>query len=147
MKIEIQNLTTLRVSERFVKKIIHTILRLEGERDNISIGIAFLSRKKMQALGNFYKKNHPSDVLAFARGKDFLVPREFGKYLGEVAVCPSCVREQAARSKIAFNWALAHALIHGALHLLGWEHEGSRKALEKMHAREEEIWQAILSQA
>jgi len=109
-------------------------------KGTISVGIALVGRARIRELNNKYnKKNAATDVLSFGSDRQFIVPRGMGEYLGEIIVCPAVVKEQSVKSHTIFAKEFAHVIIHGILHLLGWEHEKSEKKAKEMHAKEEEI--------
>lgn len=144
--ISIQNLTTssMPFDEDFVRKIIHKALQHEGIDDILSIDIAFVGSGRMKALNRKYnKKNRVTDVLSFSSDKKFVTPKEEGRYGGEIVLCLSAIKKQAKRAGVSLEKELAHALIHGTLHLVGYEHESSAKAGVRMHAREEKIMRAL----
>lgn len=144
--ISIQNLTTssMPLDEEFIRKVIHSTLQHEGVDDILSIDIAFVGSGTMKALNRKYnKKNRVTDVLSFSSDKKFVTPKEGGRYGGEVVLCLSAIKKQAKRAGVSLEKELAHALIHGTLHLLGYEHESSAEAGAKMHAREEKIMRAL----
>jgi len=138
--VDIRNLTTSSPDKKFVEKIAKETLRYMEIKGTISVGIAFVGRAKIQELNNKYKnKNTATDVLSFGSDRQFIVPGGMGEYLGEIVVCPAVVKERSVKSRTLFSQEFAHVIIHGILHLLGWEHEGSEKKTEKMHAKEKEI--------
>ena len=129
--IEIRNLTTSDIDEYFVRRVIGAALAREGSDDKIVIEVAFVGSERIKKLNKKYRhKNKATDVLSFG-GE--------GKYVGEIVVCVSEVKKQSKRNKTTYLKELAHVLIHGTLHLLGYEHENSAKKLEEMHSWEEEI--------
>ena len=86
----------------------------------------------------------PTDVLAFPI-EDF-VPGEVPAttaggpplLVGDVVICPVVVRRQAAESAVAFDDEMALMVVHGILHLLGYDHEVAADA-ERMEQREREL--------
>ena len=113
-------------------------------KGTISVGIAFVGRARIKELNNKYRnKNTATDVLSFGSDEQFVVPKDTGEYLGEIVVCPAVVKEQSEKSHTIFAQEFAHVIIHGILHLLGWEHEKSEKKAKEMHAKEEEIMKAL----
>lgn len=145
MHVEIQNLRKSRLDEDFVRKIIHTTLQTEGISGTISLGVVFLGRARMKKLHRKYGgENKATDILTFASAKEFVLPPGSQTYLGEIAVCIEEIRKTASRIKKPFLREFAHVLVHGTLHLLGYEHEGNAKAAERMHAKEEQIISEVL---
>ena len=75
----------------------------------------------------FLKRDHPTDVLAFPLG-------DGGEGIwGEVYVSEDRAREQAARYGVSFREELARLVVHGVLHLMGYDDkdEGSRKVMRE----------------
>jgi probable rRNA maturation factor len=82
-------------------------------------------------------KRGPTNVLAFPceplpSGADELLP------LGDLVICASVVESEARAQGKALEAHWAHMVIHGILHLIGFDHEAGAEA-EKMEAREREL--------
>jgi probable rRNA maturation factor len=83
-------------------------------------------------------KDKPTNVLSFpapdesSRGK----PRDFRPPLGDLVICAEVVRREAGRDgkKIEAHWA--HMIVHGVLHLVGYDHERGERDRMKMERRE-----------
>lgn len=80
-------------------------------------------------------KATPTNVLAFALPLDDAVD---GGYLGDVVVCAPVVAREAAGAGIAAEARWAHMVVHGVLHLCGYDHVGEREA-RRMEARESDL--------
>ncbi|TAK61587.1 MAG: rRNA maturation RNase YbeY [Dehalococcoidia bacterium] len=67
----------------------------------------------------------PTDVLSFAQGEGepFAQPEGAARHLGDVAISVDTARRQAGEYGVALQDELAHLLVHGILHLLGYDHE------------------------
>lgn len=122
--IEIRNLTRTAVGKSFLKKNIKKILNSEGVKGEIELSIVLAGRFLMKGLNKKYRgENDVTDVLSFAS------PRRFSDKindLGELVICLERVRKNAEKSRISFKKELANCLIHGLLHLLGYDHEKKR---------------------
>lgn len=128
--IEVNNLTTSQVDENFVKRIVEGVLRGEKKEGNISV--AFIGEGRMRKLNKKYrKKNKVTDVLTFGEG------------LGEIVICLREVKKNAKKFNSSFQEELAQVLIHGVLHLLGYNHQKSKEGEEKMRKKEEYYLQKI----
>ena len=79
--------------------------------------------------GAFRDKPVPTNVLSFATDADGL-PSEIAAPLGDIAICAAVVtREAAAQHKTPeHHWA--HLVVHGVLHLLGYDHSSVGEARE-----------------
>jgi probable rRNA maturation factor len=122
ISVELENRSGVDVDEEAVVELCRATLAAEGF-DHVDLGVAFVGLDESRAL----KREHlgidePTDVLSFPiDGRDSLadgVPRQ----LGDVVVCPQVTGE-------AWRWPL----VHGLLHLLGYEHG------DEMTRREEEL--------
>ena len=99
--------------------------------------IALLNRKHMGKAG-------PTDVLSFPieDAAPGVPPRRAVDgppvEIGDVVIAPSVVRSNARRDAVAFEDELALIVVHGMLHLLGWDHVAEADAVA-MERREEEL--------
>jgi probable rRNA maturation factor len=124
--IEINNLTKIPVDPKFLKEIGQKILKKEG-KDNKDLSIVLVGRKKIRELNRSYRKeDRATDVLSF----------EYNT-LGEIVFCPEMIRKNAEKFNSTFKKELARVLIHGILHLLGYNHERSVAEAKKMNKKEE----------
>ena len=101
-----------------VKKISRDVLCRE-KRKTAGLAIVFLNAREIKKLNLKYRrKNCPTDVLSFGSKEQ--------DYLGEVIICPEEVRKNVRKNKVVFKEEMARVLIHGILHLLGYDHQKSR---------------------
>ncbi len=134
--IEINNLTTNPVDEVFLKKIALKVLE-EEKKEQQELSIAFVGQGRMRKLNKRYRaKNRVTDVLSFSGqkiGKDkFIIPPKQTQGLGEVVICLREVKKNARKLNSSFEKELTVCLIHGILHLLGYEHEKDIEQAKKM---------------
>ena len=80
----------------------------------------------------FRGKNKPTDVLSFAATDE--------DSMGDLVLCPAVIEEQAPRFQHTYQQELGFMVIHGILHLLGWDHERSRAEEKRMFSLQEEIF-------
>ncbi|MFT7288167.1 MAG: putative rRNA maturation factor [Halieaceae bacterium] len=95
-------------------------LSAAGRRGDSEISLRIVDRDEMQALNARYRgKDAPTNVLSFPAD----LPEQLQlPLLGDVVICAPIVREEAilqGKSEAA-HWA--HMLVHGTLHLLGFDH-------------------------
>jgi probable rRNA maturation factor len=133
--IEINNLTANPIGENFLKKIAEKVLKGEN-RKGIDLSIALVGEKRMKGLNRKYrKKNRPTDILAF--GNKEVINLKLGvKEAAEIVICPAAVRKNSARFNSIFKKELARVLIHGILHLSGYDHERNARNAGKMNKKE-----------
>ena len=89
----------------------------------------------MRRLNRQYRnKDKPTDVLSFPLA-DALCPA----LLGDVVISVETAARQARRHKHALREEIQTLLVHGILHLLGYDHEASRNEAIRMHRKERAI--------
>lgn len=122
--VETANRSGVAVDERAAIELARTVLGAEGVGDG-ELGIAFVTPDEMRALKNEHLGiDEATDVLSFPLdGRDEL-PVGVPRALGDVVLCPQVVGDE---------WRAP--LVHGLLHLLGYDHGEEMSAREEVHAR------------
>ena len=93
----------------------------------------------MRRLNSEYRaSDKPTNVLSFPAGDIAGLPTDAAAPLGDLVVCASVVRDQAKAQGKALEDHWAHMIVHGTLHLLGFDHEDDDEAAD-MEGREIEI--------
>jgi probable rRNA maturation factor len=97
------------------------------------LALKLVSQPQMRALNRQFRgKDKPTNVLAFpAIGAQGAVPQP----LGDVVICPAVLRREAQEQGKTLQAHWAHLVVHGALHLAGFDHELERDA-QRMERRE-----------
>ena len=136
--INIQNLTKTQINKELVKRISKKVLKQEKKQGDISI--VFIGAKRMQDLNKRYRKeDRVTDVLCFSQNsilsKFFDLPKESFE-LGEIIVCLTKIKKNAQEFKSDFEKELKWVIIHGILHILGYNHEKSKKQAKRMREKE-----------
>jgi len=93
------------------------------------ISLRVVSANESRKLNRLWRgKDKPTNVLSFPVGDEDILGEEGAFQLGDLAICAQVVaREAKEQGKLpAAHWA--HMVIHGVLHLLGYDHETSRDA-------------------
>lgn len=144
--IEINNLTKTRIEEKRLKQAAEAALK-EIKKEKAEVSLALVGEKRMRALNKMYRgEDKPTDVLSFSqieRGKKFVKAPEKNIRLGEVVICLAVARKQAKRSKHSLLKELIILLIHGILHLAGYEHERSAREAKRMEKIQSKIMEII----
>jgi probable rRNA maturation factor len=97
------------------------------------------SEESQQLNGQYRDKDKPTNVLSFP----FEVPEGIElDLLGDLIICVPVVEQEASEQKKALSAHWAHMVIHGCLHLLGYDHIGDDEAAE-MEALETKIITAL----
>jgi probable rRNA maturation factor len=111
IRIELENRSGLPVDEGAAAALSRHVLAAEGIEDG-DLGIAFAAPDEMRALkAQHLGMDEPTDVLSFPLDGRDVLPEEVPRQLGDVVLCPQVVGE---------DWQAP--LIHGLLHLLGYDH-------------------------
>lgn len=135
MKIELINDHYQTIPEAFKKeeisKLVNLVLEKTGSEsfENKQINIKYASEEEIQFLNEkFYKKKGITNVLAFTNHLKF--PDEEANLIGEIALCIKQIEREARVYKKAIETRLKHMIVHGVLHLLGFDHEEKKDQLE-----------------
>ncbi len=92
------------------------------------VGVESLTLKQMQDVNRRYRrKDHPTDVLSFAASVH--TPKQAHEPLdmGDILLCAAYARTEASRRGISQEEELARLVIHGVLHLAGYDHATKRE--------------------
>ena len=125
----------------YIKKVIETALRYIDVDQDCEIGIACVDNDESHKLNLEYrKKDKPTNVLSFPSD----IPKEVLPLLdawpmGDLVICiPVVLQEAIDQSKTPIEH-FTHMLVHGVLHLMGYDHETSEADAEEMEALEIKI--------
>ena len=102
--------------------------------DFSEVSLAFIDDKKIQSLNNSYrKKDAPTNVLSFP-GTDL---DGFRPLLGDVVLAYETVTKEAMNRGIELKDHVIHLLVHGFLHLQGYDHQtdAEAKTMEALEIR------------
>jgi len=122
-----------------VKNWIVLAANAAGHSSDVEVSVRIVDADESRALNHEYRgKDKPTNVLSFPAGRIEGLPDDVPVQLGDIVVCASVVGEEAIEQgkAIADHWA--HMLVHGTLHLMGYDHETDAEAAE-MEALETQI--------
>lgn len=112
---------------------------LAGRTCGSEVTVRVVGQEEMQALNRDYRDaDKPTNVLSFPAGDLDGPPQDVARPLGDVVICARVVRDEAIQQGKAHSDHWAHMLVHGALHLLGYDHITESDAKE-MEALEREV--------
>lgn len=110
--------------------------------ETAEITVRIVDRDEMSSLNATYRhKKGPTNVLSFP----FSMPEDVlldVPILGDIVICAEVVNDEASKQNKQPEAHWAHMVIHGTLHLLGYDHETNSDA-EIMEKEEVEIMQAL----
>jgi len=105
------------------------------------LGILLVGDQRMRGFNRRYRgKDRTTDVLAFAMRE---APHSSAHLLGDVVIALPTAASQAKRGQRSLDEELTVLLVHGILHLCGYDHERSEKEARRMHRRERAILQSL----
>ena len=130
---------------RWLEGIARKVLEAQRAGDEVEVGLLIATQERVRELNREYlAEDAPTDVLAFSAREEaagqspFIHPPDGLLHLGEVIIAYPQAVIQAEEHRHPVKKELAVLIIHGLLHLLGFDHdeaEGERR----MKAREAEL--------
>jgi len=134
----------------WVKKIVQQVLKDEGVATPYEVSLVFTDSETVQQLNRDYRGvDEPTDVLAFCMlsqkevDDSFALPPDEITRLGEVIISYPQAIEEASEQGHSPERELALLIIHGILHLLGYDHEEPEEE-DEMRKREKELLEKCL---
>jgi probable rRNA maturation factor len=104
---------------------------LKFEKKVVEVTLAFVGTKTMQTLNHDFRgKNKPTNVLSFPQFTSAELKKHKADimYLGDVILHLPTLRSEALSLKKPINHHLIHLVVHGVLHLLGYDHMNNTDA-------------------
>lgn len=143
MNIEILNQTKDRIPKKFIQDWTKSVVKnLSAKKikskDNLEkdLIIVFVTSAKMKKLNSQFRgKNKHTDILSFE-------PIEESS-LGELVLCLPVLKKQAKDHELSLNHEIGYMLIHGILHLLGYDHETGERDAKVMFEIQDAIFDKL----
>jgi probable rRNA maturation factor len=135
------NQSRVRMPRKFIDSWVRASIKaLKSQHVHIplkpEITIVFMDAKPARALNlQFRQRDYATDVLSFV-GDGELV-------LGELLLCPQVMDRQAKDHELSFRQELGYMILHGILHLLGYDHEQNEKDAERMFAIQDKAFDQL----
>jgi len=146
MKIQIGNdQKSIKIDKRKIRSIVLKLLK-HLECTDKEVCLSFVNDETICELNNQYRnKNKPTDVLSFS-----LQEGEFSNInpdvLGDIVISVETAKENAQKNGLPLEQEINFLIIHGLLHLLGYDHENTTKEEKRrMRQREKELLNALES--
>ena len=142
--VEVINLSTKPAPRKFLAeldawlrpRLATRLARRDFMRKNLLA--VYVDARRGRALNKTFRgKNYATDVLSFA-------PLE-ADALGELVFCVEVLTRQARVHQLSLREELAYLYIHGFLHLLGYDHEKSKRAAAEMFAIQDALFDSFLA--
>lgn len=132
---------TVQFNRKWIVRLAQALLTRVGE-SAAELGLVFVGDRRMRRLNRVYRhKDRTTDVLAFAL-REAVPPRVLGRAsapLGDVVISIPTALRQAKESRRSLDHEIAVLMIHGILHLCGYDHERSRAEARRMQRRERSL--------
>lgn len=117
------------VSKRLVTDLVNGTYTVAKERGAAEVAVAVVGDRKIRSLNRQYRDHDAvTDVLSFGYDEgegeyDVNADADIIRQLGDVVICLPQVKRQAKRRGRAVRTEFALMVVHGTLHLLGYDHE------------------------
>lgn len=128
-----------------IRSLAELVVSQEGYPEDAEVTLLLVSNEEMSSYNKrFLDRDGPTDVLAFPVEdlKPGTVPdRDVNDpplLLGDIIVAPAYISDQAADFEVSFEDEMSLMVVHGLLHLLGYDHQSNEEA-EQMEDRERSI--------
>lgn len=116
------------------------VLRAVGE-PRAELSLELVGDGRMRRLNQIYRgNNRTTDVLAFAMRE---APSPCRRLLGDIVISVPTAMRQAKEAGRSLNEELASLLVHGVLHLCGYDHEKSKREALRMKRREMAVLRSL----
>lgn len=129
---------------RSVQSRARLLLAAAGLRDSV-LSVLLVGDRAMRTLNRRYRgKDRTTDVLSFSfrEGPGADVQRSL---LGDIVICVPTARRQARDAGHSLQGEIDRLLIHGLLHLVGYDHERGGTEEQRMRVREQRLLEAVRS--
>lgn len=135
MQVNIVKLAQWRIPRQFIAKWLKDVRRELRDAPK-ELTLVFVDAKHMQNLNHQFRgKNKVTDILSFSESE--------GSVGDELVLCGEQVELQAKEHQLHFNEELGYLLIHGVLHLMGYEHEKSVKEARRMFKLQDNLFEKL----
>jgi probable rRNA maturation factor len=141
MAVTVFNKTKSSIPKKFIRdwcaKVFRELKKSRVKVKHKNLVIVFVGSAEIKKLNRMYRgKNKPTDVLSFS-------PVEPNS-LGELVLCLPVLKKQSKEHKLTFNEETGYMILHGILHLLGFDHEKSKAKAKKMFALQDKVFEKLV---
>ena len=139
MEIFVANEQDIEVDERRLSALAAHALGAEGVEDEAELSVLLVTSDHMKNLNaRFAGNDYATDVLSFPLMEGEEDEEEGPLVLGDVVICPAVAADNADKLEHGVEQEIAVLLVHGTLHLLGYDHQDDEDKA-KMDTRLQEI--------
>jgi probable rRNA maturation factor len=135
--------TTSAAPVDLLERAADVLLELLGRRD-CELSVSVVGDEEIRVLNRDYRgKDRATDVLSFSQLEGEEVAGGDVVHVGDVVISLETAKRQAEAGDWSVEEELDRLLVHGLLHLLGYDHEGSEEDAEVMRAEERRLVSAL----
>lgn len=136
MKLEIVDLQKFYpIEKNKIKKLVRSVFKAEKKGRDAELNIVFIDNKRIKEINKtFLGHNYATDVLSFA----YHEPSRKNNITGEIVISVEMAAKFAQKRGFSVEGEIALYLVHGLLHLLGYD-DRQKSDAKKMHQREGEL--------
>jgi len=119
-----------------LRKLARNAISATLKENSVSLSLLFTSDAKILEINRQWRGNAAAtNVLSFPVSAETPVPKGEPRPLGDIVLAFGTVSREAGQQKKPIAHHITHLIVHGVLHLLGYDHENDDDA-EAMEARE-----------
>jgi probable rRNA maturation factor len=134
----INNQRKIKINKFFFQTFAEAALKKIGETEGKDFTVAFVSDRKMRELNNNFRgKNLTTDVLSFTFEADKFETENDN--LGDIAISLEQAERQAQDNKSDLETEIKQLILHGILHLCGYDHETDNGEMNKRELELREV--------
>ncbi|ABX31570.1 protein of unknown function UPF0054 [Petrotoga mobilis SJ95] len=138
MKINVINQQELReINSKKIKDIAKKVLLNEVGKGNFELNILITDDKSITEFNKYRGKSTPTDVLSFSYGLSEPV-------IGDIVISVESIEKQAPDFGNSFEEEFYYILIHGLLHIVGYDHENSEEDAKKMFEVQDQYFHQLI---
>jgi probable rRNA maturation factor len=141
----------LKVDPKFLKQVAKIVLRSVDSEVALSsvkeLHIMVINDARMREINFEYRnKDKATDVLSFPQfsKEELRTPGALGDYLGDIVLASQTTKRQAKSFGVSVKIELIRLVVHGILHLVGYDHEGVPAREAQAMRRKERILRGVV---
>lgn len=116
---------TKEIDKKKLKNVVEYVLKKEIGDGNYELNILITDDEGIIVYNKYRKKDEPTDVLSFSYGID-------QETIGDIVVSVESIERQAPFFNNNFEEEFFYIIIHGILHIIGYDHENSEEEAKRM---------------
>ena len=138
MKVNVINDQNIKkIDIKKIKEVVKTVLKQEIGDRSFEINILITDDDTIKEYNIYRGKNEPTDVLSFAYGLNEEV-------IGDIVVSVETIDKQSTKFGNSFEEEFFYILIHGVLHIVGYDHETSDQDAQTMFELQDNYFKQLI---